>query len=177
MKNYSICLFTKNFRGGQLKEYVLVEKPEAKSLDAFGAFTNHIREELASWGETTDGGGEDGYSLTCEDIDVDLTPEIMTLLTNKLINQRGLLDKRMEENTSRINFLSDLSKEVDAKNNNLKIVECPVCLGWRRYPASNHRRAGLLCERCKGEGQIAVEANSTIPDWNIGGAHDMSHGT
>jgi hypothetical protein len=110
MKKYSICLFVKNVRGGQFKEYVLVDKPEGESLADWSAFLEVVRYYLDDWGQNSEGGAEDGYSLTCEAVDVKITPEIYSKLLAKLINERGILDEKMEENTNRFNFLGDSAK-------------------------------------------------------------------
>lgn len=176
MKKYSICLFSKKVRGGQFKEYVLVEKPEGTSLEIWSSFLEVVREALDNWGQNSEGGAEDGYKLYCEKVDVKPTSKIVNSIISKLNKENENLRAKLETNMDRKRFLL-LGDSEEGEDIKTKIVECPDCLGWGKYGAKDSRRAGLKCERCKGEGKIAVPEDSTIPTWNIGGAGDMSHGT
>lgn len=123
MKNYIICLFNKNLRDRQIKEYVIIERPKIKSLDDFVAFTNSIRQQLDEWGGTSEGGVENEYTLTCEDMDAELTPEVFSALLSKLIEERGVLDKKLQENADKFNFLDHLPKSMKKKDTPDKKLE------------------------------------------------------
>lgn len=107
---------------------------------------------------------------------------------SKTAHDYGISYEDVEEiyNSSPMNFFENLKEyiknmsiddiDLESKNNKNKEVECPDCLGWGSFDGKNPINAGEKCGRCK-DGKILVPLDSKIPNWNIGGSGDMSHGT
>lgn len=91
---FKICLFRKSFRGGENREYVLLEK------DA------DVNEAMESWGESSDGGHSYGYTVYCEETIYKPTKEIINHFIKKINSKIKYLEESIEFNKTKLESLT-----------------------------------------------------------------------
>lgn len=82
---YKICLFRKTFRGGEHREYILLDK-EAD-----------INEAMENWGESSDGGHSYGYTVYCEETIYKPTKELVDHFIKKTNSSIKRLEERLKD--------------------------------------------------------------------------------